>query len=177
MKNMNEKTKKCLFIAGGLALSAVLVVTIAGQFRKAPIQDVDIPPQSSSSQDVTVNTPDISEKENDIVVPPIQIPEESESANGVDKGTDQTIQPDASEKPTYTEEELTNPEQKPNGEKVDKPTEENPTPPQIQNKPTEKPSNPTGGLPGFDNVPNAGENTGTVVGSDGDINTQVGVMD
>lgn len=177
MKNMNDKTKKWLFIAGGLALSAVLMVAIAGQFRTAPIQDVDIPPQSSNSQDVVVDTPDITEKEDGITVPPIQIPQESESANGVDKGTDQTIQPDVPEKPTYTEEELTNPEQKPNGEKVDKPTEENPTPPQIQDKPTDKPSNPTGGLPGFDNVPNMGDNQTIVDDGMYENGNKVGIMD
>lgn len=185
MKNMNDKTKRWLFIAGGLALSAVLVVAIAGQFRTPPIQDVDIPPQRSSSQNVTVDTPDIAEKEDDIVVPPIQIPEESESANGVDKGNEQTIQPDISEKPTYTEEELKNPDQKPNGDKVtdgDKPQDhdkvEKPvTPPKRDNQPQ-------GGdkkdgqiyVPGFGWIDDIGEGQGTVGESDGDINKQVGIM-
>ncbi|MDD3230329.1 MAG: hypothetical protein PHE09_14090 [Oscillospiraceae bacterium] len=185
MKNMNEKTKKWLFTAGGLALSAVLVVAIAGQFRTPPINDVDIPPQSSSSQDVTVDTPDITEKEDDIVVPPIQIPQESESANGVDKGTEQTIQANTSEKPNYTEEELKNPEQKPNGDKVtdgDKPQDhdkvEKPvTPPKTDNQPQ-------GGdkkdgqiyVPGFGWIDDIGEGQGTVVDGDGDINKQVGIM-
>lgn len=185
MKNMNEKTKKWLFIAGGLALSAVLVVAIAGQFRTAPINDVDIPSQSSSSQDVTVDTPDITEKEDDIVVPPIQIPQESESANGVDKGTEQTIQPNTSEKPNYTEEELKNPEQKPNGDKVtdgDKPQDhdkvEKPVTPKSDNRPQ-------GGdkkdgqiyVPGFGWIDDqGGGGEGTVVDGDGDINKQVGIM-
>lgn len=177
MKNMTDKTKKRLEIAGGLAISAVLVILIAGAFKAPATDDVDIPNSSSEVPSIVVETPNTTEKENDIKVPDIEIPQETENPNGDDKGTDQTIQPDIPEKPTYTEEELKNPDQKPNGEKVDKPTEENPTPPQTQDKPTEKPSKPTGGLPGFDNVPNMGENTGTVVGSDGDINTQVGVMD
>lgn len=43
--------------------------------------------------------------------------------------------------------------------------------------PPEQPStNTSGGLPGFDNVPNAGENQGGSIDSDGDINTQVGIM-
>lgn len=185
MKNMNEKTKKWLFIAGGLALSAVLMVAIAGQFRTAPIQDVDIPPQSSSSQDVTVDTPDITEKEDGITVPPIQIPQESESTNGVDKGTEQTIQPNTSEKPTYTDEELKNPDQKPNGDKVtenDKPQDhdkvEKPvTPPKTDNQPQ-------GGdkkdgqiyVPGFGWIDDIGEGQGTVADDMYENGNKVGIM-
>ena len=186
MKNRNEKTKKWLFIAGGLALSAILVMAIAGQFRTAPIQDVDIPSQSSSSQDVVVDTPDITEKENGITVPPIQIPQESESANGVDKGTDQTIQPNTSEKPNYTEEELKNQEQKPNGDKVtenDKAQDHDKvkqpvTPPKPDNQPQGGDVNSKGEtyLPGFGWIENSGENQGTIGESDGDINKQVGIM-
>ena len=185
MKNMNDKTKKWLFIAGGLALSAVLVVAIAGQFRTPPTQDVDIPPQSSSSQDVVVDTPDIAEKENNIEVPPIQIPEESESANGVDKGTEQTIQPDVPEKPTYTEEELTNLEQKPNSDKVtdsDKPqdhdkVEKTVTPPKTDNQPQ-------GGdekdgqiyVPGFGWIDDIGEGQGAVADDMYENGNKVGIM-
>lgn len=185
MKNMNDKTKKRLFVAGGIALSAVLVMAIAGQFRTPPIQDVDIPSQSSSSPNVVVDNPDITEKEDGIAVPPIQIPEEHESANGVDKGTEQTIQPDTSEKPNYTEEELKNPGQKPNGDKVtendkaqDHDKVEKPvTPPKTDNQPQ-------GGdkkdgqiyVPGFGWIDDIGEGQGIVVDGDGDINKQVGIM-
>ena len=186
MKNMNDKTKRWLFIAGGLALSAVLVVAIAGQFRTPPIQDVDIPPQSSSSQNVTVDTPDIAEKEDDIMVPPIQIPQESESANGVDKGTEQTIQPDISEKPTYSEEELTNPDQKPNGDKVtendkvqdhDK-VEQPVTPPKNENQPQGGDVNSKGEtyLPGFGWIENSGENQGNVAEDMYENGNKVGIM-
>ena len=172
MKNMTDKTKKRLVIASGLAISAVLVILIAGAFKTPTTDDVDIPNSSSEPQSVVVETPGTTEKENEIVVP-----KETENLNGDDKGTDQTIQSDIPDKPTYTEEELTNPEQKPNGEKVDKPTEENPTPPQTQDKPTEKPSNPTGGLPGFDNVPNAGENETIYVDGMKENGNKVGTMD
>ena len=44
-------------------------------------------------------------------------------------------------------------------------------------QPPEPPSTNTGGgLPGFDNVPNAGGNQGGTIDSDGDINKQVGTM-
>lgn len=178
MKNMNNKTKKWLVVAGGLAVSAVLVALIAGQFKNPPITDVDIPDSNSQNQNIVVETPNITEKENNIKVPDIEIPEQNTSSKGDDKGTDQTIQGDVPEKPNYTEEQLTNPEQKPSGEKVDPPTKKNPNPPQTQDKPKDKPSTNTGGgLPGFDNVPNMGENKGTIVDGDGDVNKQVGTMD
>lgn len=177
MKNMTDKTKKRFVIAGGLAISAVLVILIAGAFKTPTTDDVDIPNSRSESQSVVAETPDTTEKENDIKVPDIEIPKDTENPNGDDKGTDQTIQPDIPEKPTYTEEELKNPDQKPSGEKVDKPTEENPNPPQTQEPLNEQPSKPTGGLPGFDNVPNAGENETIYVDGMKENGNKVGIMD
>lgn len=180
MKNMSDKTKKWLLVAGGLALSAVLVVAIANQFKTEKPTDAPLPTQSSSASDVTVdpNAPDTTEKEKDVVIqPPETTPPTSTDNGAVDTGTEQTIQGDVT-KPEYTDEELKNPDQKPNGEpasesdrvpegeKVDKPT----SPP--------APSKPSGGngIPGFDNVPNAGANQGEYVDGDGDINKQVGTM-
>lgn len=181
MKNMNDKTKKRLVVAGGLAVGAVLIAMISGQFKTAPVNDVEIPHESSDEQNVVVETPNITEKENDITVPDIEIPKETENPNGDDTGTEQTIQPDIPEKPTYTEEELTNPNQKPNGEKVDPPTSENPKPPQtqekLQEKQQEKTTNPTGGLPGFDNVPNMGENQTIIADDMYENGNKVGIMD
>ncbi len=177
MKNMTDKTKKRLVIASGLAISAVLVILIAGAFKTPATDDVDIPNSSSEAPSIVVETPNTTEKENDIKVPDIEIPKDSENPNGDDKGSNQTIQPDIPEKPTYTEEELKNPYQKPNGEKVDKPTEENLTPPQTQDKPAEKPRNPTGGLPGFDNVPNMGDNQTIVDDGMYENGNKIGIMD
>lgn len=178
MKNMNDKTKKWLVVAGGIAVSAVLLVLIAGAFKTPVSRDVDIPQSTSEVQDIVVDTPDMTEKENDIIVPPINIPEEVKSSNGVGTGTEQTIQPDVEQKAAYTEEELTNPTQKPNGEKVDPPTEENPTPPQTQDKPQEQPSASTGGgLPGFDNVPNAGGSENIYVDGMKENGNKIGIMD
>jgi cytoskeletal protein RodZ len=181
MKNMNDKTKKWMLVAGGLALSAVLVVAIAGQFKTEKPTDAPLPSQSSSVSDVTVdpNRTDNTEKEKDVLV---QIPDATQSVssgNGaVDTGTEQTIQGDVT-KPEYTEEELKNPEQKPNGDSVtendkvqDHDKVETPVAPPA-------PSKPGGGnsIPGFNNVPNAGANQGEYVDGDGDINKQVGTMD
>lgn len=181
MKNMNDKTKKWLLIAGGLALSAVLVVVIAGQFQTEKPTDALLPSQSSSVSDVTVDqgTQDNAEKEKDVVIQTPDTTQPASSDNGaVDTGTEQTIQGDVT-KPEYTEEELKNPEQKPNGDSVtendkvqDHDKVETPIAPHA-------PSKPSGGnsIPGFNNVPNAGANQGEYVDGDGDINKQVGTMD
>lgn len=185
MKNINEKAKKWLIISGGLVLSAVLLVAIMSQFKVPPINDLDLPNQNSDTQKVAVESPDITEKEDDIKVPPIEIEKETNNANGVDKGTEQTIQPDPV-KPEYTDEQLKNPDQKPNGEKVteqDKPIEHNKvekpsTPPKSDNEPQGGDVNSKGEtyLPGFGWIKNSGENQGSVGESDGDINKQVGIM-
>jgi len=177
-----NKTKKWLLIAGGLAISAVLVVAIAGQFQTEKPADALLPSQSSSVSDVTVdsNALDNTEKEKDIVTTTSDVTQPASSDNGaVDTGTEQTIQGDVT-KPEYTEEELKNPEQKPNGDSVtendkvqDHDKVETPVAPPA-------PSKPSGGgnsIPGFDNVPNLGENQVIEGKSDGDINKQVGTMD
>ena len=184
MKNINEKVKKWLIISGGLVLSAVLFVAIMSQFKAPPINDLDLPDPNSDTQKVAVESPDMTEKENDIKVPPIEIEKELSNANGVDKGTEQTIQPDPI-KPEYTDEQLKNPDQKPNGEKVteqDKPVEHNKvekpsTPPKSDNQPQggEK-KNGQIYVPGFGWIDDIGEGQGTVVDGEGDINKQVGIM-
>ena len=55
MKNMNDKTKKWLVVAGGLALCAVLLVAITGQFKAEKPTYAPLPSQSSSASDVTVD--------------------------------------------------------------------------------------------------------------------------
>ena len=185
MKNINEKVKKWLIISGGLVLSAVLLVAIMSQFKAPPINDLDLPDPYSTTQKVAVESPDMTEKENDIKVPPIEIEKEPNNANGVDKGIEQTIQPDPI-KPEYTDEQLKNPDQKPNGEKVtekDKPVEHNKvekpnTPPKSDNQPQGGDVNSKGEiyLPGFGWIKNSGENQRIAGESDGDINKQVGIM-
>ena len=185
MKNINEKVKKWLIISGGLVLSAVLLVAIMSQFKAPPINDLDLPDPNSTTQKVAVESPDMTEKENDIKVPPIEIEKEPNNANGVDKGIEQNIQPDPI-KPEYTDEQLKNPDQKPNGEKVtekDKPVEHNKvekpnTPPKSDNQSQGGDVNSKGEtyLPGFGWIKNSGENQRIAGESDGDINKQVGIM-
>ncbi len=184
MKNINDRTKRWLLIAGGLALSVVLMVAIMSQFKTPPINDLDLPEQNSSTQKVAVENPDITEKEDDIKVPPIQTQEESKTGNGIDKGTEQTIQPDPI-KPEYTDEQLKNADQKPDGEKVteqDKPIEHNKV--EKPNTTPKSDNQPQGGekkngqiyVPGFGWIDDIGEGQGTVVDGEGDINKQVGIM-
>ena len=186
MKNINDKIKKWLVVGSGLAISAVLILTIGSQFKKEPITDIQIPQQNNKVQDVVVDKPVNTEKENEITVAPIEIPEQTQADNGaVDTGTEQKIQGDV-EKPTYTEEQLKDSTQKPNGEKVDPPKNEGDEKTVTTTEPPKKIDEPQGGdtnskgetyLPGFGWIENSGENQGTVVDGDGDINKQVGTMD
>lgn len=193
MKNMNPKIKKWLAVAGGLALCAVLVVLIGQRFQTTEPVDAPLPSQSSEVSDVTVdpNEPDSTEKEKEkekevIVTPPDATHPTSTDNGAVSSGTEQTIQGDVS-KPEYTENQLKDPTQKPNGEKVTEP------PAAVDHdtveQPKETPKNddqPQGGetqdgkiyVPGFGWIDDhGGGGQGTVGDSDGDINKQVGTMD
>ena len=185
MKNMNPKMKKWLAVAGGLALCAVLVVLIGQRFQTPKPVDDPLPSQSSDVSDVTVDPsePDSTEKEKEVVVTPPDTTQPVSTDNGaVSSGTEQTIQGDVS-KPEYTEEQLQDPTQKPNGEKVTEPPAAVDHDKVEQPKDTPKPESstkPSGGgnsIPGFDNVPDGGANTVIEVDGDGDINKQVGIMD
>lgn len=184
---MKQSTKKWLAVAGGLALCAVLVVLITGQFTKEPPQEAPLPATSSQPGDVVVRDPEVSgvpesqtpEKEDDLVVVKPEVPATTPAPDGgggaVSSGPEQTIQADPV-KPTPSEEELKDPTQKPDGA----PVQGTPTPEDHDNvtPPPPPPSTNTGGgLPGFDNVPDAGPNQVIEGQSDGDINKQVGIMD
>ena len=136
----------------------------------------------------TEDNEDKTEKEEGIKVPPIKVPDiQTTNKSGVDKGTNQTIQKDAEKPKEPTKEQLTDPTKKPNGErvaeppvnvdhnKVEKPVE----PPKQKDEPKGGDTNNKGQtyLPGFGWIDNSGENQGTKVDGDGDINKQVGNMD
>ena len=207
MKNINDKTKKWLAVSGGLVICAVLVVMISSQFKKEPIEDVALPDPNIQLGDVIVEKPNDTgtitekedkkdhivqegkaEKEDGIIVPPIKVPKvQPTNKNGVDKGTEQTIQKDIKKPKEPTQEQLKDPTQKPSGEKVELP------PKPVEHEKVEKPievpkknDEPKGGdtnnkgqtyLPGFGWIENSGENQGTKVDGDGDINKQIGNMD
>lgn len=184
---MKQSTKKWLAVAGGLALCAVLVVLITGQFTKEPPQEAPLPATSSQPGDVVVRDPDTSgipesqtpEKEDEEpVMKPEQIPVSSPSSDAgggaVSSGTEQTIQADPV-KPTPSEEELKDPTQKPDGT----PVQGTPTPEDHNNvtPPPPPPSTNTGGgLPGFDNVPDAGPNQVTEAEDMYENGNKIGIM-
>lgn len=188
MNHMKNNRKKWIAIVGSLTLCTVLVVLIGQQFKAEKPVDTPLSSQSSEMNDVTIDPkePTTEEKEVIVTLPELTQPETTDNG-AVSSGTEQTIQGDVN-KPEYTEEQLKDPTQKPNGEKVteeDKSVEhdkvEKPKdPPKQESSPKKEPSSkPSGGnsIPGFDNVPNAGANQGEVVDGDGDINKQVGNMD
>jgi len=156
MKNINDRTKKYFIVASGVIVIALLIVMIGSQFEKEAVADAVIPQNENKGTDVMI---DKEEKEEDIKVAPVIIPEQAQTDNGaVDTGTEQKIQGDVPEKPTYTEEQLTDPTQKPNGEKVEPSREEIEEVVSIQEAPiTETNNEPQGGdkkdgqiyLPGF----------------------------
>lgn len=178
MNNMKNKTKKWIAVAGCLAVCVLLTVFIGTQLQKKPVIDEPLQSQESKQADVTVQVPQ-AETKNDVSVAPPDSSSPANTNNGaVSSGTEQTIQKDIS-KPEYTEKQLTDPTQKPNGEKVTEP------PKSVDHDKVEKPKDTSktekqtqgGGLPGFDNVPDGGANQGEFVDGDGDINKQVGTMD
>jgi hypothetical protein len=199
MKNRNEKVKKWLLIATGLVVSVVLIIMIGSKFKTEPVAEVDIPQQSTENKDVEVDTTEeLDSEEAEVTVPPVGVTADSgEDGGSGDSKTKQKIQEDIPDKPTYTEEQLTDPTQKPNGEKVDSPkaieTDPTPTvtpkpakvdkePAKADKKPAKKSENKakkdsSGGPPGFDNVPDGGDNQVIYGDSDGDIEKQIGIMD
>ena len=182
MKNMNDKTKKRVILAGGLVISVALIVMIGARFTKAPVNEAINNAQNTEISEVVVENPNGAEtnKNVEVKVEPIVVPKETQVDSGSDDtGTDQTIQGDVPDKPIYTEEQLTDPTQKPDGEKVDPPKteEKKPTTPKPNKPVTTTEQKPSGGLPGFDSVPDGGANQVINGESDGDINKEVGSMD
>lgn len=167
MKKITDQMKKSLILGIGILISIFLIVLIARSFMQNPeleLSDAAIttPVNNISTEKISIENPLPSEKEviKEIIVEPIVIPDEpTEENSAVDKGTEQTIQGDIPEKPVYTEAELTDPTQKPTGEKVepDKKDVMVPTKPIESSQEQSKPKA-SSGLPGFENVPNAGAN-------------------
>lgn len=181
MKNI---TKKWLTVAGCLAVCAVLVFVIAGQFGREPVTDDPLPTSNSQPKDVVVTEPDggddHAEKKDDVEVKP-EIPGVSSTPgasgdNGaVSSGTEQTIQPDPV-KPEPDEKTLKDPTQKPDGTPVEgtpKPEEHN----NVTPPPVPPSTNTGGGLPGFDNVPDGGTNQVIEADDMYESGNKIGIMD
>ena len=173
MKNINDKTKKRLAVAGCMAACIMLVVLIGSSLIPEKSAEPQTPSQSSQSSDVTVNSN--AEKEKEVVVATPNTSQPAITDNGADSsGTDQTIQGDVSKPPAPSKEQLTDPSQKPNASsKPNNSTDKGST----NGTSPDGSSQSGGGLPGFDNVPNGGPNQVIEGDGDGDINKQVGTMD
>ncbi len=171
-----KNTKKWLIIIGALIVCALLVALITQQFKGDVVEDEPLPTITEEATDVVVDITVPTEQKEEIT---ITVPDTSEDTNqpdgAVDTGTEQTIQPDIPEKPTYTEEELSNPDQTPNGIPVETPTEENPDPTPVENQIVTE--NTSGGLPGFDDVPYMGENQAIYAEDMYENGNKVGIMD
>lgn len=188
MKNINNRTKKYFIVASGIIVIALLIAKIGSQFEKEPVVNAVIPQNENKVNDVVIDKPEIEENEDDIIVEPVIIPEQIQMDNGaIDTGTEQKIQGDVPEKPTYTEEQLTDPTQRPNGEKVEqlKEDDEVETVPTQESPITETNNEPQGGdtkdglvyVPGFGWIPDIGEGEGIAVEEMYENGNKIGDMD
>lgn len=212
MKNINDKTKKWLVVSSGLLISLVLIFMISSKFQKEPIEETILPNQEKQASEKIVETlndkikidkedtadkeksidevDNINSEENgekeDIEVEKIKIPDtKPNDKNGVDKGTEQTIQKKVEKPKEPTKEQLTDPTQKPNGEKqIEPPKNVDHEKVEKPKEPPKKKDEPKGGdtkdgkvfVPGFGWIDDVGEGEGTKVDGDGDINKQIGDM-
>lgn len=187
MKNLSDKNKRWLIIAGLGVVCIALVIAISSQFKaKVPVDDVTAPASTNANVvNPSINTTGTDVKpssesanEKGVVVQsaePAAAPAETPNT-AVSTGTKQTIQPDPvkpeapKEKPK-SQGENTNPSKPPTYKPED--------------TTVSKPAEPKGGekkdgkiyVPGFGWVENhGGGGQGKVVDGSGDINKQVGKM-
>lgn len=171
---MSDKTKQRLAIAGAAVLGLALVVAIGMQFAKEPAKLDTSSREPVSSSDVDPDIRNNTEKEKVVVSSqPTPEPETSETLPSQTDLPEQKLQPDPVKPDVPKKPEL------PKDADTKKPSK----PPEYKPEDTEKKpdakSKPQGGggLPGFDNVPDGGENQVIEVDGEGDINKQVGEMD
>lgn len=183
MKNIDEKTKRKIILVGGIVISIMLIAMIGSQFQNSNTLDVKISDQEN--QESNVNVDSVGKEE--ITAEDIEIQGQELTDNGsIDTGTEQKIQGDVSEKTDYTQKQLTDSTQKPNGEKVENTNSVEHNSVANQQTPYKETDTVQGGttnskgqtyLPGFGWVENSGENQGEIIDGDGDVNKQVGEMD
>lgn len=171
---MSDKTKRRLAIAGAAVIGLALVVAIGMRFTKEPTKPDASSQEPVSSSDVAPEIQDKTEKKKVVVSPqPASEPKSTETLPPQTDLPEQKLQsdpvkPEAPEKPELPKDaDTTNPSKPPEYK-----PEETEKKPAAESKPQSG-----GGLPGFDNVPDAGANQVIEVDGDGDINKQVGEMD
>ena len=117
---------KQVHLAGGILISVVLIFMIGTRLQPNSVNDASVTAPTSGTDKVVVDGSKAgSTEKQEVTVPAIvTTPQPKAETGGDDTGTEQTIQSNIPEKPTYTEEQLKDPAQKPSGEKVDPPKEE-----------------------------------------------------
>ena len=186
---MTEKTKRRLAIGGGIAICAGLLAAISLQFAKTPAGEDVLPEKESGVAEVIIDPSRTAEESDpaggnaELAIQPDtgQGTGETQTAQPIDSRPAQTGQPEQSiqpevEKPQQPDEEtLTNPEEKPDGTRVEATPE--PVDHDTYVPPADEGGNSGGGLPGFDNVPNGGENTAIQAGDMYENGNKIGSMD
>ncbi len=169
MKNINDKTRKQLAIAGCFIVCVAMVLLIGSRFIPEKSAEQALPPQSEQSSEVTV--PD-TEKEKEVVMAAPNTSQPGVTDNGADSsGTDQTIQGDVSKPSAPSKDQLTDPSQKPN-------TSSQPSNSADTGSTSAGGSSQSGGgLPGFDNVPDGGANQVTDADDMYENGNKIGDMD
>lgn len=187
---MTEKTKRRLAVGGGIAICAGLLAAISLQFAKTPAGEDVLPEKESGVAEIIIDPSHAAEEsgpagENaELTIRPDmgQAAGETQTDQPIDNRPAQTGQPEQSiqpevEKPQQPDEEtLTNPEEKPDGTKVEA------TPEPVDHDTYVPPAdegggNSGGGLPGFGSVPNGGENTAIQAGDMYENGNKIGSMD
>jgi hypothetical protein len=186
VKNIQDKTKKRLTIAGLGIVCVALVIAISSQFKTETPADGGTAPASAAVGEVNPSA-DMGGKaaEKEVVIPanePATAPADN-TAPQTDQPV-QNLQPEVTKPPEPAESQKTDPTRKPSGEKVDnvQATDHN----NVQKPDAPQTGEPKGGerkdgkvyLPGFGWVTETG-GSGTTVGNEGDELTgnKVGSMD
>lgn len=188
---LNEKTKKYFTIGSGVVICIGLIIIISMQFGKAPVGKDTLREQSPTTMEIVVEpgNPATSSKELSTEKKEVNIQPNTYTSSGNEETsqpldrrsaqtdqTEQSIQPKVTKPAEPSKKTKKDATQKPDGTKVD-------TPPKPENHDTYTPpagageENNSGGLPGFDNVPDGGDNQVIKGKSEGDINKKVGTMD
>lgn len=187
---MTEKTKRRLAVGGGIVLCAGLLVAVSLRFAKPPAGE-DVLPEKESGVAEIVAEPSHAAEENGAGGEDTQMTiqpetgtkeEETPTAKPADSRPSQTGEPEQSiqpevEKPQRPDgETLENPEEKPDGTKVEA------TPEPVDHDTYVPPADDGGagsggGLPGFGNVPDGGANTAIQAGDMYENGNKIGDMD
>ena len=196
MKYKDDRIKKRLIVLGGLIVCIILLNLISLQFKKEPIMADILPVQTEETTSIIIEKPEeesvITKGEDDIIVTRIEttvidMTEITEKETTTDVVTEQTIQTNVEKPKEPTEEQLTDPSQKPDGEKVETP----PVP--VEHNNVEKPAETEGSgnepqagdtnskgqtyMPGFGWIENSGENQGNVAEDMYENGNKIGIMD